>query len=162
MSTFDLSMTAHLIMLAGFVQGLGTGLLFAPLSTLSYATLDPAHRVEGTIVSTMARSLGSSVGISVVQSMVIRDSALAHSVLAGGIDASSPLIRNTLPAFMDPTKTVGLMTLNGEVSRQAGMIGYVDVFSWMTILVVVLIPLLLILRPAAQAAGPRPGEVHGE
>ena len=53
--------------IAGFVQGLGTGLLFAPLNTLAYATLAPIHRTEGTIVATMARSLGSSVGISMLQ-----------------------------------------------------------------------------------------------
>jgi len=77
MGQFDLSMTAEPIMLAGFIQGLGTGLMFAPLNTLAYATLDPSHRTEGTIVATMARSLGSSAGISVVSAMLIRDSALA-------------------------------------------------------------------------------------
>ncbi len=148
MAQFDLSMTANPIVMSGFIQGLGVGLLFAPLSTLSYATLDASHRVEGTIVSTMARSLGSSVGISLVQAMVIRDGALAHSVLAGQIDTSNPLLRFTLPKALDPSTPGGLMALNGEVTRQAAMIGYVDVFSWMTLLTLLLIPLILILRPA--------------
>ena len=41
MSRFDLSMTAQPIMISGLIQGLGTGLLFAPLTTLAYATLLP-------------------------------------------------------------------------------------------------------------------------
>jgi DHA2 family multidrug resistance protein len=162
MSKFDLSMTSHQIVISGFIQGLGTGLLFAPLSSLSFATLDPIHRVEGTIISTMARSLGSSVGISVVQSMVIRDSALAHSVLAGGIDPASSVVRDSLPAVMNPATPTGLLALNGEVTRQAGMIGYVDVFSWMTLMVVLMIPLLLILRPTRPVGPPAPAEAHGE
>jgi DHA2 family multidrug resistance protein len=41
MAHFSLDMTSTPIMTAGLVQGLGTGLLFAPLNTLSYVTLNP-------------------------------------------------------------------------------------------------------------------------
>lgn len=163
MAQFDLTMTKGPIMVSGFIQGVGTGLLFAPLSTLAYATLNPIHRVEGTIVSTMARSLGSSIGISAVQSMVIRDSALAHSVLAAGVDPSSPMVTAALPRVMSAASAGGLSVLNGEVTRQSAMIGYVDVFSWMTLLTCGLVPLLLVLRPAPKLAGPpaRP-EAHAD
>ena len=148
MAQFDISMTSGPIVISGLVQGLGTGMLFAPLSTLAYATLSQDHRVEGTIVATMARSLGSSVGISVVQAMVLRNAALAHSELASRLDPSSPLIREVLPKVMDPTTPGGLGALNVEVTRQASMIGYVDVFSWMILMTCLMMPLLLILRPA--------------
>jgi DHA2 family multidrug resistance protein len=162
MAHFDLNMTPRPIEVAGFVQGIGTGLLFAPLSTLAYATLDARHRVEGTIVSTMARSLGSSVGISVVQTMVIRVAAGAHSELAGHIVPSDPLIQWALPAFMNPSSTAGLIVLNGEVTRQSSMIGYANVFSWMTLATMLLLPLVLIMRSAPAVRLP-PGEtVHGE
>lgn len=161
MASFDLSMTAMPIMISGFVQGLGMGLLFAPLSTLAYVTLNPIHRVEGTIVSTMSRSLGSSVGISIVQAMVLRNAALGHSELAGRIDPANPLVLNLLPTFMDPGTAGGLRSLNAEITRQASMIGYVDVFAWMTLLTCVIVPLVLILRPAPPLP-PDPTEVHGE
>ena len=161
MAQFDLSMTDGPIMLSGFIQGLGVGLLFAPLNTLAYATLDPSHRVEGTIVATMARSIGSSAGISVVQAMAIRGSALAHSELASKIDPSNPMIRDSLPAIMDPTTARGLQVLNLEVTRQGAMIGYVDVFSWMTLATVLLVPLILILKPAPPIPMGR-SEAHGE
>ncbi len=67
MAHFDLLMTSAPIMSAGLIQGLGTGLMFAPLNSLAYATLNPIHRTEATIVNTMARSLGSSMGISMLQ-----------------------------------------------------------------------------------------------
>ena len=63
-------MTAGPIMISGFIQGLGVGLLFAPLNIAGLRHPQPGHRTEGTIVSTMVRSLGSSMGISIIQAML--------------------------------------------------------------------------------------------
>jgi DHA2 family multidrug resistance protein len=161
MGRFDLTMTNTPIMVSGLIQGFGTGLLFAPMNTLAYATLDPSHRVEGTIVSTMARSLGSSVGISLVQAMVIRTGALAHTVLAGRISPADPMLKSLLPAIMDPSRPGGLQILNAEVTRQASMLGYANVFSWMLVATAFLGPLILILRPAPPMTRP-PAEAHAE
>jgi DHA2 family multidrug resistance protein len=161
MGQFDLSMTARPIMVSGFVQGMGIGLMFAPLNTLGYATLPGEHRVEGAIVSTMTRSLGASAGISAVSAMVKRIGAVAHGTLAAGIDPSSPLVRYALPSFMDPRKPLGLQALNGEITRQGAMIGYVNVFSWMALVTLALAPLILMLRPAAMARAPGL-EAHAE
>lgn len=151
MAGFDLSMTEQPIIISGFIQGVGTGLLFAPLSTLAYVTLSPAHRVEGTILATMARSMGSAVGISIVQAMVLRNGALAHSELSSRMDPTSPMLNDVLPIEGALTTSEGLSQLNGEVTRQAMMIGYVDVFSWMTLITMAMIPLILILRPPPKA-----------
>ena len=155
MSRFDLMMTAQPIMISGLVQGLGTGLLFAPLTTLAYATLSPVHRTEGTVVSTMIRSLGSSAGISIMQAGLINRTAMAHSVLAEHVQPSDPVFQSVNPAFMNPDTALGVQALNGEVSRQAGMIAYDSMFGFTIFLVIAMMPLLLLLRPAArQAAAP--------
>ena len=151
MSQFDLMMTSMPIMVSGLIQGFGTGLLFAPLTTLAYVTLSPVHRTEGTIVSTMTRSLGSSAGISVIQAGLISQTAMAHSVLAAHVQPSDPVFRSVTPAFMNPADPTGLQILNGEVSRQAGMIAYDSVFGSMILMVVFMIPLLLLVRPPAAA-----------
>ncbi|MDE2487521.1 MAG: MFS transporter, partial [Alphaproteobacteria bacterium] len=160
MGHFDLSMTPEPIMVAGFIQGLGTGLMFAPLNTLGYATLDPKHRTEGTIVATMARSLGSSAGISIVQAMLIRDAAMAHVRLSERIDLSNPVLRARLPAWMQPGAGSGLAALNGEVTRQGTMISYDNVFSWISLSIVLLVPLILLLKPALPVGTER--EAHAE
>jgi DHA2 family multidrug resistance protein len=154
MGHFDLSMTATPIMVSGLVQGIGVGLLFAPLNTLAYATLSPIHRTEGTIVATMARSLGSSAGISVLQALLIRDSALAHSRLAEHIVITDPVVR-MLPSFVNPRTTGGLQALNAEVTRQGAMIGYDAIFGWMGVAMFLLMPLLLLLKPA-KVTSPEP------
>ena len=147
MGQFDLSMTPGPIEVAGFVQGLGTGLLFAPLATLAYAKLAPVHRTEGTVVSTMARSLGSSAGISLLQAMLIRDSALAHSGLATHITTNNPVLRWAMPRMFDLQSVPGLTALNGELTRQGAMISYDALFSGMAVGCLLLAPSLLLLKP---------------
>ena len=85
-------------MIAGFLQGIGTGLMFAPLTVLAFATLAPAHRTEGTVVATMVRSLGSSLGIAVLQAALIRRAPPAHERLAAPASSRQrPVIRWVLP-----------------------------------------------------------------
>jgi len=57
--------------------------------------------------------------------------------------------------------TNGLVILNGEVTRQASMLGYVNIFSWMALGTCILFPLILWLRPAKPVTGALP-EAHGE
>ncbi|WP_293680437.1 DHA2 family efflux MFS transporter permease subunit [uncultured Phenylobacterium sp.] len=161
MGQFNLEMTSQPILVSGFIQGLGTGLLFSPLSILAYVTLHPSHRVEGTIVSTMARSLGSSVGISIVLATVLRNSSAGHSELAGRIDPSSPMLRDLLPSMMDPNSSTGLQMLNGEVTRQAGMLGYVNIFMWMALITCIIVPAVILLKPP-RAPPSNTVEIHTE
>jgi DHA2 family multidrug resistance protein len=154
MGQFDLAMTAGPIEWAGFIQGLGTGLLFAPLNTLAYAKLAPVHRTEGTIVATMARSLGSSAGISVLQAMLIRDSAAAHSGLSTHVTVTDPVLRWALPQAFSLQPGPGLSALNGELTRQGAMISYDALFSGMAVGCLFLAPTLLWLKPPK---GPPPG-----
>ena len=156
MGQFDLSMTPRPIEVAGFIQGLGTGLLFAPLNVLAYAKLAPIHRTEGTIVATMARSLGSSAGISLLQAMLIRDAAVAHSGLGEHITVTDPVLRWALPSIFNLQSIPGLAALNGELTRQGSMISYDALFGGMAIGCLLLAPSLLLLRPpqAAPASAP--------
>ena len=161
MAHFDLLMTSAPIMSAGLIQGLGTGLMFAPLNSLAYTTLNPIHRTEATIVNTMARSLGSSMGISMLQATVVRDAAIAHARLTEHITAGSSMLATALPARVDPTSPLGAQLLNGLVTRQATMLSYNTVFAWMALLTLLMIPLLLTMR-AANAAAPKLQEMHGD
>ncbi|HEY1753555.1 MAG TPA: DHA2 family efflux MFS transporter permease subunit [Caulobacteraceae bacterium] len=150
MAHFDLSMTMAPIMVSGMVQGFGVGLLFAPLNTLAYATLNPVHRTEGTIVATMTRSLGSSLGISMMQATLTSDSATAHAHMTARMAGGDPVLTAGLPPMMDPSTQSGIEALNAEVTRQAAMMGYDAIFAWMCAGVLLLAPLLLIMRPPAS------------
>ncbi|MFI4934658.1 MAG: DHA2 family efflux MFS transporter permease subunit [Caulobacterales bacterium] len=145
MSHFDLTMNSIPFVTSGIVQGLGIGLVFVPLSVLAFATLNPRLRAEGTSVYTLVRSLGSSVGISIMQAIYVNRAAVSHADLAGNIQPGNPVI-GTLPATLNPSTATGLLSLNGEVTRQASMVAYVDVFRLMLLVTLAVMPLLLVMR----------------
>ena len=148
MTHFDLSMDATPFVTTGIIQGLGIGLLFVPLSVTAFATLTPALRGEGTSVYTLVRNLGSSVGISMMQALDTQQSSVAHADMAAQVQPSNPVFRAGVGS-MD------LDALNGEITRQAAMVGLIDVFKLMFLLTIAIAPLLLIMRkPKAAAASP--------
>jgi DHA2 family multidrug resistance protein len=159
MSHFSLLMNAYLIATTGFIQGLGTGLVFMPMTTLAFATLAPQMRADGTGVFTLVRNLGNSAGISIMQAIFTSQNQIVHARLVQGLRPDNPAImtgagQGGLPAPFSFTNPAGLAALNGEVGRQAAMIAYVDVFHLMFVTTLVMMPLLLMLKPANQVPAP--------
>lgn len=153
MSLFDLSMSQAPIAISGFVQGLGTGLVFVPLSALAFATLPSALRPEGSAVFTLVRNLGSAIGISVMQALVVTNTQVMHASLAGKIVPTDPVVRSGVGSTFNLDSTQGLLALNDEVTRQATMVAYVDDFRLMFWIAVTCLPLLLFMRPPRRGQG---------
>jgi DHA2 family multidrug resistance protein len=143
MSQYTLVLSQSDIVWPGVIQGLGLGLVFVPLSAATFATLSPAMRAEGTAIYSLVRNIGSSVGIALVQTLLVRNTQTVHAALAERVAVSD-------------TAPDALALLNAEVTRQASMIAYVDDFWLMTLLTLAVIPLLLLVRPAAKTAAPAP------
>jgi len=156
MMHFDLSMTEMPFIVSGSIQGLGVGLLFVPLSALAFATL-PAHlRSEGSGVFNLIRNLGSSVGISIMNALVVANTQTMHASLASKLIPTDPVVRDALPRMFDPSTVGGLTALNGEITRQASMIAYIDDFRLMLIITIACMPMLLFMRKPRRAAGAEP------
>ncbi|RFO95262.1 EmrB/QacA family drug resistance transporter [Rhodoferax lacus] len=146
MTHITLEMDSSLLRSSGFIQGLGVGFTFVPLSAVTFATLAPGLRNEGTPVFSLMRTLGSSVGISVVQTLLTRGMARAHAELSTDIHYASQALQN-LPAALNPLTPAGLAALNLEVNRQAALVAYVHDFRVMLCLTLLTMPLLLLIRP---------------
>jgi DHA2 family multidrug resistance protein len=153
MTRFDLSMTAMPIMTSGFVQGLGLSLIFVPISTQAFATLAPELRAEGSAVYNLVRSLGGSVGISMMQALTVFNGQTMHDSLAARVIPTDPVVRDGLPAAMNPATEAGLSALNTEITRQAMMVAYVDDFRLLFIITLASMPLLLLLRDTRRRKG---------
>ncbi|MGA7296113.1 MAG: DHA2 family efflux MFS transporter permease subunit [Rhodanobacteraceae bacterium] len=126
---------------AGVVQGLGLGLVFVPVSTMAYATLPMGTRTEAAGIYSLVRNIGSSVGISIVFTLAARYTQINHAEIASRVSAYSA---NPLPDSVHTTQ--GLAMLNGEITRQAAAIGYINDFYLMTWLTLATLPLLLLFR----------------
>jgi len=153
MMNFDLAMTARPFITSGIIQGLGIGLLFVPLSTLAFATIPPHLRPEGSSVYTLVRNLGSSVGISIMNALVVANTQTMHASLAAKVVTSDPVVRNALPGMFNPATTSGIVALNAEITRQASMVAYVDDFRLMFVITIACMPMLLLMRRPRRVGG---------
>jgi DHA2 family multidrug resistance protein len=144
MTGFSLEMDMYPLILTGVVQGLGLGLVFVPLSTLAFATLEPRLRTDAASLFSLIRNIGSSIGISIVATLLARNTQISHAVLAGHITPFHHAEGFATAAPLSSTQVLGL--LNAEVTRQAAMIAYLDDFKLMMFVTVACLPLLLLLR----------------
>ena len=157
MSSYDLMMDSGPVVVAGLVQGVGTGLLFVPLSTIAFATIAPTLRPEASAMFSLIRNMGASAGISVLQALVVSNTQTMHSSLAGRFDPADAAIRADLPRWFDLGRPEGLATLNAELTRQASMVAYVDDYRLMFIVTLICAPLVLLMRSPGQTR-PRSAE----
>jgi MFS transporter, DHA2 family, multidrug resistance protein len=160
MSGYTLVLSRSDIIWPGVIQGLGLGLVFVPLSTATFATLPAELRADGTAIYSLVRNIGSSVGIALVQTLLVRNTQTVHAALV-----ERAVVTDTTPDALN--------LLNLEVTRQASMIAYVDDFRLMMLLTLAAIPLLVLVRqpagggaakstanPAANPAAPDPAASH--
>jgi DHA2 family multidrug resistance protein len=96
------------------------------------------------------RSLGSAVGISITQAVFTNRAAVSHADMTANIQPGNPTL-SMLPPGSGPGAANGLISLNGEITRQAAMVGYVDVFRMLLVVTIVVMPLLFIMRPPRAA-----------
>jgi DHA2 family multidrug resistance protein len=154
MSHFSLAMTSWPVITSAVIQGLGTGMIFVPLTTLAFASLSPIYRAEGSSVFTLVRNLGSSAGISIVAALQTRNVEVVHQDLVTHFVPGSATMA-ALPAAMNPATTAGAAALNAEITRQSAMVAYVDDFRLMLIITVCTVPLLFLMKaPKAQKLDP--------
>ena len=149
MTQMTLDMDSSVVVVSGFIQGMGIGFTFVPLSTVTFATLAPSLRHEGTPIYNLMRTIGSSVGISVVQAMLTETMARAHAELSTDINYANQTLQS-LPPILNPLSPGGLEVLNGEVNRQAAMMAYVSDFRVMMWVTLLTMPLLLLVRAPAR------------
>jgi DHA2 family multidrug resistance protein len=159
MTRMTLDMDSQLIVVSGFIQGMGIGFTFVPLSAAAFATLSPSLRNDGTPIYSLTRNIGSSVGISLVQTLLTEGAARAHAELAVDIHGGNQTLQ-ALPPALNPASAAGLNLLNQEVTRQAAMMAYLDDFRIMMLITLLAMPLLVLIRKPARPAQGLAGAVH--
>ena len=80
----------------GFIQGLGTGLMWVPLSVVTFATLAPEKLPEAAALFHLLRNFGSSIFISLSVMAAVRTGRISYAELSEHISA----LRETSDATM--------------------------------------------------------------
>ena len=148
MTGFSLQMGMAPVITSGLLQGFGLGCTFVPLNTLALSNLPRHILTQGTAIRSLMRNLGGSVGISIFEALLTQNTQIVHSRLIEHLRPDNPLAHAPfLAAPFSLTRPTGIAALNAEVTRQAAMVAYIDVYTFMMIIVAVTIPLLLLVRP---------------
>jgi DHA2 family multidrug resistance protein len=155
LSTWTPAVDEWTLVINTVVQGAGMGLVFVPLNVVAFGTLPPRLRYEATAVISLVRNVGSSVGISIFEALVTRNTQIEHSVLA---TFGSPLHRalQSSPAVaqtLAPATAQGAAVLDQMINYQAQVIAYANDFWLMAIMSAPILVLLFIMRKPKQPSG---------
>jgi DHA2 family multidrug resistance protein len=139
------------IVWVGVVQGIGLGFLFVPLSTVTLATLSPAQRTEGAGLYSLSRNIGSSVGISVVNALLTRNTQINHADIVEHVTAvnrafESPMVMR----FWNPLDAAGRAALDAMITQQAQIISYIDDYKLLMIAILSVFPLLIVFKKTSH------------
>jgi DHA2 family multidrug resistance protein len=154
MTGFSAFVPAETIVWTGLMQGFGLGLIFVPLSTIAYATLNPKYRAEAASVFNLTRNLGSSIGISIVMVVLSRNIQINHAILVEHITPFTFGVSwKQVPDSLIGVTSGALAMLNGEVNRQAATIAYINDFKLMMWVVLASVPFVLLLKAPKKETG---------
>jgi DHA2 family multidrug resistance protein len=161
MTSFAIDQPSRPVITSGVVQGLGFGLIFVPLQSLAFETLEPRMRTTAAALLNLLRNLGGSAGISVVSTQLVRMTQVGHADLVHNItEQTIPTTDPTVLQAIFPVAGPAILAyINMEITRQALFIAYLDDFKLMMILTFAVLPLLLLMKHGnslALAAADRP------
>ncbi len=144
----------------GLLRGIGSGLIFIPLTTLSLSALPREQMGNASGLFNMVRTVGGSIGIAVLVAMLSINSQIHQTYLAGHVDAFhlSALAHQTAMAnggasMLRHGTAPFLGMVYGEMQRQASVLSFLDDFRMLSFIFFIIAPaVFLIRRPRGQAA----------
>jgi DHA2 family multidrug resistance protein len=167
MSRFTLGVDFATVLWPRIFMGVGMGMLFIPLTTLTIAGIPKEEMGNATAVYNLIRNIGGSIGIAIVTTMVSRRAQFHQARLVDHLTPYDPLyaLRAQQGASLlqqrglDPVTAQhgGLGILYENTLRQAGMLSFADVFSLLSWMMLILIPLVLFMRSTPPAGSIQPG-----
>ncbi len=138
------------------VRGLGLGLLFVPITTLSLSGLKGKSIGEGAAFTGMMRQLGGSFGIAIITTFLARFGQEHRVNLIAHLDMTKVNVQDRLHAlqrgFMakgfspDVALQKAYKVLDFGVTKQSTVLSYMDVFLYLGVLFLICIPFILLIK----------------
>jgi DHA2 family multidrug resistance protein len=152
MSQFNLDTGPSQVFWAGLLQGFGVGMMFVPLTMITFATLPVDLRTDGSALFHLVRNIGSSIGISLAVTYLTRSTQHNRAELSEFASPLNEALRvPDLAGGWDLSSLQDLAAIELEINRQAAMIAYINDFHIMTLLALASMPLILLARRARTA-----------
>lgn len=147
MSHYNLSTDVYFLIWPALIQGFGIGLFFVPLSVLAFDTLENKDAAEAAGLFSFTRSLGSSIGISICSTLLSRQNQVNWNTLGSHLYAANPTWQAWLKQHHFGLYTPrALFQIGNTLSRQATMLSFIDVFWFLTLCFIVMLPLIFTMK----------------
>jgi MFS transporter, DHA2 family, multidrug resistance protein len=128
-------------------HGAGLGLYFVPLTVVTFSTLPSRYTDVGTGLYALMRNFGSSIGVSLVITYLVRTTRLNHARLSENVSPFNEALRHRpLPEAWSMVDPSTLAILDAEATRQAAAMAYCEDFRWLAFAILALIPLIMMVR----------------
>lgn len=138
------------------LRGIGLGLLFVPITTLSLSTLKGKSIGEGAAFTGMMRQLGGSFGIAIITTFISRFAQQHRVDLVSHQSMANFEVQQRVQQLKMGFMSQGFSTnealgkahqvMDMQVTQQAMVLSYMDVFMYLGILFLLCIPIILIVR----------------
>ena len=124
---------------------------FTPLTTISMDPIPLESMGFATSLFSLARNMGSSMGISFVTTAIARRSQFHQARLVEGITAYSPGVQQAMHSLGNMMgggdhSRGALTVMYGQVLRQASAISFLEMFHVLGVLFLVTLPLVWTMR----------------
>jgi DHA2 family multidrug resistance protein len=136
------------------VRGIGMGLIFIPLTTVTLADLKPVEIPQGSALSNMIRQLGGTFGTAIMTTYISTRTVFHGARLADNVSLYNPLSADRLRQYTSLFLSKGdaLVTatakayrvMQGAVMKQALVMTYADAFLVIGGFFLLCVPLLLL------------------
>ena len=137
-------------------RGIGLGLLFVPITTLSLSTLKGKSIGEGAAFTGMMRQLGGSFGIAIITTFIARFNQEHRVNLISHLDKTSFELQQTVKQLQMGFMSKGFSAnesldkahkaIEYKVIVQGNVLSYMDIFMYLGILFLWCIPFILLIK----------------
>ena len=166
MGTLDTQMSFESAAVARLVQSVGLPFLFIPITAAAYVGLDPRFNNQASALLNAARNLGGTFGISLVQTMLARESQVHQARYAETLNPLNPNYAKAISQATHALMSQGMSQFDAArgavaqlyrtLGQQASMLAYIDVFHMLMFMIFASLPLVFLMRKAGKGGGPAP------
>lgn len=146
------------------LRGIGLGLLFVPISTLSLSTLKGKSIGEGAAFTGMMRQLGGSFGIAIITTFIARFNQEHRVNLISHLNSSSYEVQKAVQqlkmGFMskgyseNEALAKAYKAIEYKVMVQSSVLSYMDIFLYLGALFLLCIPFILLIKKGKNKINP--------
>ena len=166
MTNFDTQISFDVAAKARMWQSIGVPFLFVPITNVAYVGLKPDESNQASALMNVARNLGGSIGISIVQTLLLRHQQLHQARYVETLNPLNPYYVERLNRIAQALINGGVAPadahqgavaqLYGQLTQQAIMLSYLDIFKLLTIAIFCAMPLILLMQKP-DSRGPAHG-----